>query len=168
MLPRDGQLYGLANVFAGKHEGVCLCVCVRSRVRTRSIKSDFGPGWCETKCRSSIRIKSPYVLWDPALPRWCTAGQACVWWLMAFVFSSSFSLSPLHTHTHRAYSDVTFAWPTQKGWWADVPSRNNTIRNLLLPQDRERPLSECVCHFFTIQCTVLILTWLSKQSRGTI
>lgn len=79
----------------------CVCVC------TDSIKSNFGPCWWETKCRSSIRIKSPYVLWDPALPRWCTAGRACVWWLMAFVFLSS--------HTHTAYLDVTFSWPTQKG-----------------------------------------------------
>lgn len=107
MFPRGWSTLWLSKRVCWKAWGsVCVCVCVSGLVRTHCIKSDFGPHWCETKCRSSIRIKSPYVLWDPVLPRWCTAGQACVWWLMAFVFSSSLSLSLSLLHAHTQHSQT--------------------------------------------------------------
>lgn len=89
------------------------------------------------------------------------------WLLFSLLLSRSpsFSLSLLHirTHTHTAYSVCYLFLTYPKGPWTYVPSLNNTIRNLLLPQDTVGPPSACVCHFFTILCTVLILTWLSKQ-----
>lgn len=101
---------------------VCGCVL------THSTKSCDGPCWCGTKCRSLIKTSSCMQALRLKQSR-ASSGDSLL--QLSLFLSHTYST---HTHTlldTRFYLSLT----SPRGLWADVLTLNNTIRNLLLPQD---------------------------------
>lgn len=147
LLLRVGHLYSVVNVFAPeKVARKCLGMSVGVFLHTAQ-RAAMVPAGVELNVAAWLKQVVVCRLWD-----WSRAEQAVVTHCFSCLYF--FHTHTVHTHTlldTRFYLSLT----SPRGLWADVLTLNNTIRNLLLPQDigvttHSPSLLLCLANFLTL------------------